>query len=146
MLGLHPIAIRLLALAALAAAAGAAATRYSTPGRQAGSTAALAAVGGAAAAAGAWFQDPWGGDGSYRGMDAAALAHEAPAVPANVHVTVLAGGSGVCLDAEQRTGEAAYYVGGDIRAARGIAVGTAVAAPDAAAVCSSLGRGLHAAG
>jgi hypothetical protein len=34
-----------------------------------------------------------------------------------VHVTVLAGGAAYCLDDEEGSGHAAYYIGGDGRAA-----------------------------
>jgi hypothetical protein len=45
----------------------------------------------------AWYQDPFGGDGSYRRLSTAALVHQAPAVSSNVGVTVLHGGRAYCI-------------------------------------------------
>jgi hypothetical protein len=64
-------------------------------------------------AVGAWYQDPFGGHGSYRGLTTERLIQEAPAVSPKVHVTVLAGGRAFCLDDEQGS-HSAYYVGGSV--------------------------------
>ena len=112
MLQLHPIAVRLLAVLVLVAGLGVAATAYvSTTGRAADRNA-VSNVRAAAAAAEAWYQDPFGGDGSYRKLDASRLLHEAPSVSPNVHVTVLAHGAAYCLDDEEAPGHSAYYIGG----------------------------------
>jgi len=145
MLQLRPVA---LALVALLAALGVAATGYVRSPPRPGDKAALSAVRAAAAAAEAWYQDPLGGGGSYRGLDEPRLAHEAPSVSPRVRVTVLAGGRAYCLDDEEGVGHSAYYVGGEPRQADlgRIVPFTPTLSTDAAAVCASLGRGLRAAG
>jgi hypothetical protein len=149
MLQLHPIAVRMLALLVLLAALGVAATAYAgSAGRaqdRARDRAAVSNVAVGAAAAEAWFQDPLGGGGSYRKLDAAGLIRQAPAVSSNVHVTVLAKGSAFCLDDEEAAGHSAYFVGGAL--GRLHHLGGAVperatlvhsTTADAAAVCRSL--------
>lgn len=148
MIHLHPIAVRLLALLALLAALGVAATAYagSTSRTQAKShdRAAVSHVLGAAAAAEAWFQDPLGGGGSYRKLDAAGLVRQAPSVSAHVHVTVLAGGAAFCLDDEEAAGHSAYFVGGAVGRLHlgGAATETATLVDsktaDAASICRSI--------
>ena len=76
-------------------------------------------VSAAAKAVDAWYQDPFGGHGSYRTLDTAELLKEAPAVSPDVHVTLLAHGRAYCLDDEEGS-HSAYYVGGDIRAIRNL--------------------------
>ena len=105
--------------------------------------AALTNVRAAAEAAEAWYQDPFGGRGSYKGLTAARLAHEAPAVSPHVHVTVLAGGGAFCLDDEEASGHSAYYVGGRVARIASLAGGVALATTlvhsrlsDASAVCA----------
>jgi hypothetical protein len=149
MLQLHPIAVRMLALLALLTALGVAATAYAgSAGRaqeRARDRAAVSNVAVAAAAAEAWFQDPLGGGGSYRKLDAAGLARQAPAVSSRVHVTVLAKGTAFCLDDEESSGHSAYFVGGAVGRLHHLA-GAVPATPtlvhststDAAAVCRSL--------
>ena len=64
-------------------------------------------------AAEAWYQDTAGGNSSYNGLNAAALAKEAPGVSPKVGVSVLASGAAYCLWDDEATGHGAYYVGGD---------------------------------
>jgi hypothetical protein len=149
MLQLHPITVRLLALLALLAALGIAATAYAaSAGRSLGGArdrAAVSHVGAAAVAADAWLQDPLGGGGSYRKLDAAALVREAPSVSSNVQVAVLAKGAAYCLYDEEAPGHSAYYVGGEVSrlshlgsAAPLTAVLVHSETADAAAVCRSI--------
>ena len=137
-------AIWIVFLAVLVLAAGVGATAYlGSPGKAEDATA-LAHVRAAAQAAEAWFQDPYGGHGSYRGLDPAALAQEAPNVSPAVHVTVLAGGRAYCLDDEEGAGHSAYYLGGDVAGVDNANGATPLAATlvrsvvdDAAAVCAN---------
>lgn len=149
MLQLHPITVRLLALLAMLAALGIAATAYAaSAGRSQNSArdrAAVSQVRAAAVAAEAWLQDPLGGSGSYRKLDAAALVREAPSVSANVQVVVLANGAAYCLYDEEAPGHSAYYVGGEVSrldhmggAAPLAAMLVDSATADAAAVCRSI--------
>ncbi len=149
MLQLHPVAVRLVALLALLAALGVAATAYagsaSRTQARAHDRAAVSHVLGAAMAAEAWFQDPLGGDGSYRKLDAAGLIREAPSVSTRVNVTVLAGGAAYCLDDEEAAGHSAYFIGGSVGRLHhlaGAATETATlvrsSSADAAAVCRSV--------
>jgi hypothetical protein len=109
----HALSIRILGLVILVLAAGGAAMSYlSGQARAEQSTAATHLVA-AARAVSAWYQDPFGGHGSYRGLSTEALIHEAPAVSSKVHVTVLAGGRAFCLDDEEGP-HSAYYVGGNV--------------------------------
>jgi hypothetical protein len=143
MLQLHPFTVRALVLLVLFAAVsvGATAAYVGSAGRTQ-SRAATTHVREAATAAEAWFQDPLGGSGSYRGLGPAALAHEAPSVSPAVHVTVLAGGAAFCLDDEEAPGRSAYYLGGSVGRLHRLG-GAAVLAPtavvskttDAADVC-----------
>jgi len=112
----HALAIRIVVLTVVMLAAGVGATAFLGSHGAAEDTAALAHVRAAAQAAEAWFQDPYGGHGSYRTLDPAALVQEAPNVSPAVHVTVLAGGRAYCLDDEEGPGHSAYYLGGDVAA------------------------------
>jgi len=105
---------RLLAIVLLLAAAGTAAMLYLEGRGKAADAAAQQHVRAAVGAAEAWFQDPHGGRGSFKRLDDAELAREAPAVSPHVHVTVLAGGAAYCLDDEEGSGHSAYYVGGRV--------------------------------
>jgi prepilin-type N-terminal cleavage/methylation domain len=51
-------------------------------------------------------------NGSYAGMDNAALKTQSPGVSGNVSVTVLNGGLGYCLDDQAEGNAPYYYVGG----------------------------------
>ena len=108
------VAVRMLTLILLVTATGLAAVAALGNRDAAADRAAVANVRAAASAAEAWFQDPYGGRGTYRGLTAAALVRQAPAVSSHVHTTVLAGGRAFCLDDEEGTGHSAYYVGGDV--------------------------------
>jgi hypothetical protein len=110
----HALAIRVVVLTLLVLSAGVGATSYLGSHGKAQDNAALAHVRGAAQAAESWYEDPYGGHGSYRKLDPAALAHEAPNVSSKVNVTVLAGGKAFCLDDEEASGHSAYYLGGDV--------------------------------
>jgi hypothetical protein len=134
----------MLTLILLVTAAGIAATGYLGGRGAKADTAALTNVRAAAGAAEAWYQDPFGGSGSYEGLSAAGLAREAPAVSPHVHVTVLARGAAFCLDDEEASGHSAYYVGGDIARVANLGGATQRQAtlvhstvPDAAAVCAN---------
>jgi hypothetical protein len=108
------IAVRVLALVLVLTVTGIVATAYLGGRRTDADKAALTNVRAAAGAAEAWYQDPFAGKGSYKGLSAAGLAHEAPVVSPHVHVTVLAGGGAYCLDDEEASGHSAYYVGGRV--------------------------------
>jgi len=75
---------------------------------------ALMQVRAAVSATAAWYQDPFGGDGSYRGLSSAALVQQAPAVSSRVAVTVLHGGRAYCISDVEAPGHSAYYLGGDL--------------------------------
>lgn len=140
----HALAIRLVVMSVVLLAAGVGATAYLGSNAKAQDAAALAHVRAAAQAVEAWFQDPYGGHGSYRSLDPAALAQEAPNVSPAVHVTVLAGGRAYCLDDEEGAGHSAYYLGGDVArfdnrngAAPFVATLVHSVVDDAAAVCAN---------
>jgi hypothetical protein len=107
------LTLRALALVLVVLVTGATAMTFAGNRSKAQAAAAQAHVGAAAAAVRAWYQDPFGGHGSYRKLDAAALVREAPAISTKVHVTLLAGGRAYCLDDEEG-GQSAYYVGGAV--------------------------------
>lgn len=109
----HALTVRALGLALLVLALGGAAMTYLSNRARGQQQTVHSQVAAAAHAVGAWYQGPFGGHGSYRGLTTGALIHEAPAVSPDVHVTVLAGGRAYCLDAEQGS-SSAYYVGGDV--------------------------------
>jgi len=145
MLQLQPIAVRLLVVLLLVAALGIAASAYlGSVGRAQDQTATMN-VRAAAAVAEAWLQDPFGGDGSYRKLDARGLVQESPSVSPKVHVTVLANGAAYCLDDEESAGHSAYYIGGDVSRLTHVGAAVTLAATlvrsrttDAAAVCRSV--------
>src|SRR5579872_3899937 len=139
----HALAIRIVFLTVLVLAAGVGATSYLGSHGKAQDNAALAHVRGAVHAAESWYQDPYGGHGSYRMMNPAALMHEAPNVSSKVHVTILAGGKAFCLDDEEAGGHSAYYLGGDVASVHNVN-GTPLSVTlvhstvdDAAAVCAN---------
>lgn len=63
-------------------------------------------------AAEGYYQDPTAGNGSYSGIDATALATQAPGISPTVNVESLDNGAGYCLD-DTNGGKTAYYIGGD---------------------------------
>jgi hypothetical protein len=107
----HALTIRVVGLVVVLLATGAAALSFLSTQAKAQQAAARAHVAAAAQAVDAWYQDPFGGHGSYRALSAPALVREAPAVSTKVHVTLLAHGRAYCLDDEEGT-YSAYYVGG----------------------------------
>lgn len=109
----HALAVRILGLALLVLAAVGAAVAALSGDARAQEATARDRVAAAAQAVSAWYQDPFGGHGSYRGLTTAALVEEAPAVSPAVHVTVLAQGRAFCLDDEEGS-RSAYFVGGDV--------------------------------
>ena len=111
----HAPTLRVLVLAVLVLAAGLGATSQLPalgPNGRAADARAIAHVTAAVQAAEAWYQDPFGGHGSYRGLSSAALMHEAPAVSADVFVRVLAAGHAYCVADVEGPGHSAYEVGG----------------------------------
>jgi Tfp pilus assembly protein PilE len=138
------LAIRVVVLSVLTLAAGAGATSYLGSHGKAQDNAALTHVRAAVHAAESWYQDPYGGHGSYRTLDPAALVQEAPNVSSKVHVTALAGGKAFCLDDEEAAGHSAYYLGGDVASVDNLNGATPFTATlvhstvdDAAAVCAN---------
>lgn len=138
------LAVRMLTLLLLVTATGIVATVYLGERGQAADKAALTNVRAAADAAEAWYQDPFGGRGSYKGLTPTRLAHEAPVVSPHVHVTVLAGGAAYCLHDVESSGHSAYYVGGHVGRVANLGGATPLEAtlvhskiPDASAVCAN---------
>jgi hypothetical protein len=109
----HALTVRILGLVILVLAAGGAALSYLSSQAHADEAGTRNNVAAAAQAVSAWYQDPFGGHGSYRGLTTSRLIQEAPAVSPKIHVTVLAGGRAFCLDDEQGS-DSAYYVGGAV--------------------------------
>lgn len=109
----HALAVRAGGLVILVLAAGGAAMSYLSSQARAQEATARNRVAAASQAVSAWYQDPFGGHGSYRGMTTEALIEEAPAISSRVHVTVLAGGRAFCLDDEEGS-SSAYFVGGNV--------------------------------
>jgi hypothetical protein len=141
----HALAVRIAVLAILVVSAGLGATSYLGSRDKARDAAAQAHVRAAVNAALAWFQDPYGGRGSYRRLSSRTLAHEAPAVSRNVGVTVLAGGRAYCLHDVEGSGHSAYYLGGDTHLLTDLAGATPYqvtlvrsTALDAATVCARM--------
>lgn len=139
----HALTIRVVALVVVILATGAAATSYLGSRNKVQEGTARAHVAAAAKAVDAWYQDPFGGHGSYRTLDTAQLLKEAPAVSPDVHVTLLAHGRAYCLDDEEGS-NSAYYVGGDFHATRNLngaqpltVVLVHSATTNAAAVCAN---------
>jgi len=111
----HGHSIRIVALAILVLSIGLGATSYlNAQGRTQDKTA-LDHVRSAVLATEAWYQDPYGGHGSFRQLSSSGLMQEAPAVSTKVGVTVLAGGRAYCLHDDEARGHSAYYVGGATR-------------------------------
>jgi hypothetical protein len=142
---LHGLSIRIVALAILLLSLGLGATSYLTAHGHAQDTMALDHVRSAVPATEAWYQDPYGGHGSYRQLSSAGLMQEAPAVSAKVGVTVLAGGRAYCLHDVEGRGHSAYYVGGATRLLTHLGGATPFqvtlvhsTAADAAAVCAAM--------
>ena len=88
----HALTIRIVALTAIILSVGVGATSYLGSHGKAEDRAALMHVRAAVTATAAWYQDPYGGHGSYRTLSSAGLMHQAPAVSSKVAVTVLHGG------------------------------------------------------
>lgn len=109
----HALTARILGLVILVLAAGGAAMSYLSGQARAQEATARNRVEAASQAVGSWYQDPFGGHGSYRGLTTEALIQEAPAISSKVHVTVLAGGRAFCLDDEEGS-HSAYFVGGNV--------------------------------
>jgi hypothetical protein len=109
----HALTIRVVALTTVILAAGVGATSFLGANGKAEDRAAQSHLQVAVHAAEAWYQDPYGGHGSYRRLDRAALAQEAPVVSPKVQATVLAGGRAYCLADVEASGHSAYYLGGN---------------------------------
>jgi hypothetical protein len=109
----HALVTRVAAGSLLLVTAGGAAVSYASHHARAQEATAREHVAAAVQAVSAWYQDPFGGHGSYRGLTTEALIEEAPAISARVHATALAGGRAFCLDDEEGS-HSAYYVGGDV--------------------------------
>jgi hypothetical protein len=141
----HALTIRIVALSVLILSVGVGATSFLGANGKAQDHAAQSHLKVAVQAVKAWVQDPYGGHGSYRSLDAAALVHEAPVVSSKVQVTVVAGGRAYCLSDVEARGHSAYYLGGGTGALEpGAGVVpyqvTLVHSPtaDAASVCSGI--------
>lgn len=109
----HALTIRIVALAVMILSVGVGATSYLGSRGKTEDRAALIHVQAALNATRAWYQDPYGGDGSYRTLNAAGLVHQAPAVSSKVAVTVLNGGRAFCISDVEGAGHSAYFIGGD---------------------------------
>jgi hypothetical protein len=140
----HALTIRVVALCMLILAVGVGATAYLSSSSHGQDVAAQAHVRAAVHASAAWYQDPYGGRGSCRKLDTAALAQEAPAVSTKVHATALSGGRAFCLDDVEARGHSAYYLGGDVHllthlaGARAYRVTLVHSTADAANVCAGI--------
>ena|SRR5436305_805889 len=141
----HALTIRIVGLSILLLSVGLGATSYLNARARAQDKKALAHVRAAVLATEAWYQDPYGGHGSFEHLSGAGLEAEAPAVSAKVEVTLLAGGRAYCLHDVEAHGHSAYYLGGATR----LLTHLAGAAPyrvtlmhsttaDAAAVCAAV--------
>ena len=141
----HALTIRVIALSVMILSVGVGATSYLGARGKAQDDAAMSHLLSAQLAASAWFQDPYGGHGSYRGLSGAALVHEAPVVSGKVQARPLAGGRAYCLADVEATGHSAYVVGGNVGGLAklgGIVPGRVTlvhaTADDAAVVCAGL--------
>jgi hypothetical protein len=141
----HALTIRIVALSILVLSVGLGATSYLNGRGRAQDTKALAHVRAAVPATQAWYQDPYGGHGSFRRLSAAGLVYEAPAVSPKVGVTLLAGGRAYCLHDVEARGHSAYYLGGHTDLLNHLAGATPYrvtlvhsTAADAAAVCGAV--------
>lgn len=110
----HALTIRVIALSVMILSVGVGATSYLGARGKAEDAAAMSHIQTAVQAASAWYQDPYGGHGSYRGLSGAALVHEAPVVSPKVRATALAGGRAYCLADVEASGHSAYVVGGSV--------------------------------
>lgn len=109
----HLLNVRVIALSLLVLTVGMGATTYlGAQGKQADARA-RSHVQAAAQAAEAWYQDPFGGHGSYKRIDGRALVQEAPVVSPKIRAFSLAGGKAFCLADVEGAGHSAYFVGGD---------------------------------
>jgi hypothetical protein len=142
---LHGLSIRIVALAIFLLAIGLGATSYLNAQGRAQDETALDHVRSAVPATEAWYQDPYGGHGSFRQLSSTGLMQEAPAVSMKVGVTVLAGGRAYCLHDVEAPGHSAYYVGGATRLLTHLAGATPYQVTlvhstdaDAAAVCDAM--------
>lgn len=109
----HLLSVRVVLVALLLLTLGVGATTYLGTQAKQEDALAQARVKTAALAAEAWFQDPFGGHGSYERLSGKALVHEAPVVSSNVQAFSLAGGRAYCLADVEASGHSAYYLGGD---------------------------------
>jgi hypothetical protein len=141
----HALSIRIVILAILVIGVGLGAMSYLSAQSRAQDEKAVDHVRAAVLATEAWYQDPYGGRGSFRELSTAGLVHEAPAVSARVGVTLLAGGRAYCLYDVEARGHSAYYLGGATRLVRHLAGATPSrvtlthsTVADAAAVCGAV--------
>lgn len=141
----HALTIRIVALSVLILSVGVAASSFLGASGKGEDRAAQSHLRVAMHAAGAWYEDPYGGHGSYRGLTGATVVREAPVVSAKVQVTVLAGGQAYCFADVEARGHSAYYLGGSTRLLQkaGGAVPHQVtlvhsATTDAASVCAGM--------
>jgi hypothetical protein len=141
----YGLTIRIVGLSILLLSIGLGATSYLNARARAQDKRALAHVRAAVLATEAWYQDPYGGHGSFRRLSSAGLAEEAPAVSTKVGVTLLAGGRAYCLHDVEARGHSAYYLGGATRLLTHLAGATPYrvtlmhsTAADAAAVCTAV--------
>jgi hypothetical protein len=141
----HGLTIRIVALSILLLSIGLGATSYLSARARAQDRKAVAHVRAAVLATEAWYQDPYGGRGSFRRLSTDRLVDEAPAVSTKVAVTLLAGGRAYCLHDVEARGHSAYYLGGATRLLTHLAGAapyrvtlTHSTAADAAAVCASV--------
>jgi hypothetical protein len=109
----HALTIRVVALTAIILSVGVGATSYLGSHGKAEDRAAVMHVRAAVNATAAWYQDPYGGHGSYRTLSSTGLMHQAPAVSSKIAVTVLHGGKAYCISDVEGPGHSAYYLGGD---------------------------------
>jgi type II secretory pathway pseudopilin PulG len=112
----HALSIRIVALAVMILSVGVGATSYLGSRGKTEDRSAVMHVQAAVNATRAWYQDPYGGHGSYRTLSSAGLVHEAPAVSSKVAVTVLHGGRAYCISDVEAPGHSAYYLGGNTAA------------------------------
>ncbi|MFL5910052.1 MAG: hypothetical protein ACJ768_05720 [Gaiellaceae bacterium] len=141
----YGLTIRIVGLSILLLSVGLGATSYLNARARAQDKKALAHVRAAVLATEAWYQDPYGGHGSFRRLSAAGLETEAPAVSTKVEVTLLAGGRAYCLHDVEGRGHSAYYLGGATRLLSHLAGAAPYrvtlmhsTAADAAAVCAAV--------
>jgi hypothetical protein len=109
----HALTIRIVVLAVMILSIGVGATSYLGSHGKTEDRAALMHVRAAVTATEAWYQDPYGGHGSYRTLSSTGLRHQAPAVSSKVAVTVIHGGKAYCISDVEGPGHSAYYLGGN---------------------------------